>query len=76
MMFKKPKEQVLSEIKWRVDSEVHQRLSSYTYNGHLDMNNLQVAIQAAITAGIEESFRVMIENVYTDAEFEEDLTLR
>jgi hypothetical protein len=33
-------------------------------------------ISTAISNAIEQAFRVMIDNIYTDAEFEQDLTLR
>lgn len=70
MNFKKPKEELLSEIRNRASYSVSQTV--LTLSGH----DAGPVISNAIANAVEQAFRVMIDNVYTDAEFEEDLQLR
>ena len=76
MNFKKPKEEVINEAFWAAQSQVGRTLSSRL--GHHDPGpqSIRMAIEQAISDGIEAAVRSLVENTYTDQEFEQDLTLR
>ena len=68
MNYTKPKEQLLNEI----HSNVHSAIS-YMFNSSNFGSSVSMTIQDAICDGIKEAFRTMMENTYTDQQFEEDL---
>jgi hypothetical protein len=77
MMFKKPKQDVLDEIFMVVDNKINYTLQSNLGSSiNINTGSVSYAIKQAIAEGIREAFSVMIDNVYTDAEFEEDIGLR
>ncbi len=76
MILKKQKEEVLNTINANVHSIVYSQLSQLTYNQQVSMQALQQAIQNAISMGVEEGFRTLLENQYTDDDFERDITLK
>lgn len=67
MNYTKPKEQLISEVY----SRVYGVASSNMYN--LQGQPLGNAISSAIAAGIQEAVRTLLENTYTDQQFEEDI---
>ncbi len=77
MILKKDKETVLSEINSRVDAAIHNDLQNAFGPGlRLDTHSLIYTLKSAIASGVEEGFRVLLENRYTDDDFEKDLTLK
>lgn len=75
MNFKKDKVSLLNEIQSKTHSMISSTLSSRIHSDS-GPNSVRYAMEEAISVGIREAFRVLIENTYTDQEFEEDLKLR
>jgi len=83
MNFKKPKKDVVNEVYYRVDSSLRSSFySSMGPNGPFGMYGpgnqgpVLEALMYAMTAAITEAVSTVIENTYTDAEFEEDIGLK
>lgn len=77
MMLKKPKQQVLDEIYNAAESKIRYNLQNNLGAGlQMNVGSVTYAIQQAIADAVREGFSVMIDNIYTDAEFEEDIGLR
>lgn len=74
MMLKKPKQQVLDEIQARAAGAISYELQNMQLQ--VNMGSAAWTLQQAIAKAIAEGFKVMIENQYSDAEFEEDLGLK
>ena len=72
MNFKKPKEQVAQDAAWRAFNRIQSNLVQHN-NGNV--SGIGYNISQAISDGIKEAILSMMEDVYTDAEFEEDLGL-
>lgn len=77
MILKKDKELVLNEIRSRASGTISSHLQS-NLGAHMriDTNSLAYTLQEAISMAITDSFRVLIENQYTDDDFEKDITLK
>ena len=73
MNFKKPKQQLASEASWRAYNKITSNLNSLQYS---NQTGFAPIIAEAVRDGIEEALNSLIENIYTDQDFEEDLTLR
>lgn len=76
LIFKKEKEVVLEDVKWRVYNRVENMLQNYTYNGQITLDKLMEAIKYSISEGVTEGLNAMLENQYTEDDFERDLTLK
>lgn len=74
MNFKKPKQEVLNEIQARAQQAMQYELSGM--HMMIDTNSFVWQLQTAISKGIAEGFKVMMENQYTDQEFEQDIGLK
>lgn len=72
MMFKKPKDQLLGDIYNNCHHTVHSQL--YSHYGEVGLN--AEILSSTIAMAIEEAFRTMIENQYTDDDFEKDIGLK
>lgn len=88
LKFKKNKQEVLNDIQNRANNVAYNqlygalsnllKLDSNSYGGpsiKLDSQQMTFAIQNAIAAAVVEGFRSMLENEYTDEDFEKDLTI-
>lgn len=79
MMFKKSKNDLLMSIRDKAQSSANMAIyNSYNVNNlvQFDKNNLATLISDAVSQAMEASFKELIEQIYTDAEFEEDIKLR
>ena len=77
MNLKKPKEQVLSEIQARAAGSVSSHLRNNLGDSlRIDTSSLTYILQNAIAMAVTEGFRTLLENQYTDDDFERDLTLK
>lgn len=76
MNFKKPKHAVLSDARYRAQSMFKSHLQNNM--PHLDFNRSGMidAITQAFSYAMADALESFMDNIYTDAEFEEDLTLR
>lgn len=74
MRLKKDKEQVLSEIQARAAAVVYNDFQNM--NLRVDTQSVAWTFQNAIAKAVAEGFRVVLENQYTDDDFERDLTLK
>jgi len=72
MNYTKSKEQLLSEIRVNAYSAISIHMGNLNSTPHGSIHN---AIMSAITEGIVEAFETLIENTYTDQQFEQDLKL-
>jgi len=72
MNFKKPKNQVALDASWAAYNQINYQLIQIN-NGNI--GNVGFVISEAIRVGIEEAIKSMLDDIYTDAEFEEDLGL-
>jgi len=75
MRFKKPKEEVLREIRDRALNKTN-AVSQNNATVSVNLASLTWNIQEAIASAVEEGFRTILENEYTDEDFERDLTLK
>ena len=86
--FKKSKEDVLAEVHARCYGNIQYHLQNdlnnllkleNNYNGSpsisLNSTQMSIAIAHAISRAVQEGFRVVLENQYTDEDLERDLTL-
>lgn len=76
MMLKKHKMDVLAEIETNVRYEVNNHLVNLTHGGMVTMNDLRYTIENAIAAGVREGVATLLENHYSNEEFEQDIGLR
>jgi hypothetical protein len=76
MNFKKPKHQLLEEARQAAESQVRNTLTSGLPGMTMDSYSVSGVFARAISMGISEAVRVVIDNTYTDQEFEEDMDLR
>lgn len=74
MNFKKRKEDVLVEIQRRAEASISSDL--YNMNMRMDTSSFAYQLQTAIGKAIAEGFKVMMENTYSDQEFEKDIGIR
>ena len=76
MNFRKPKQDVINEAFFAAQTELNNKFYQLK-NNYVDNStttNLD-CIQSAVAMSIEAAIRSLVENTYTDQEFEEDLTL-
>ena len=75
MKLKKDKEQVFWEINARCQTAAKLSLDNALGYGQA-MGPVSNAVSQAIAMAVAEGFKVLMENQYTDEDFERDLTLR
>ncbi len=75
MIFRVDKERLLSEIRNNVDNSIYNHLCQLTSGCEVTMYTLRDTIKNAVVEGIEEGFRTMLDNRYTDEDFEKDVGL-
>ena len=73
MNFKKPKQQVAQDAANRAQNIIMNSLSVHN-NGNV--GGIGYSITTAISDGIKEAILSMMDDMYTDQEFEEDIGLR
>jgi hypothetical protein len=69
MRFKKTKEDVLNELKWNAKAVIS---NQFYHQPDLSRENLAFVM----AMGIEEAFRTLLDNQYTDEDFERDMNLK
>jgi len=77
MNFKKPKHEVINDARYAASNVISSAFNNLKYNmmnnsGQSTIDSLQYAMTDAISMAIES----VVNNVYTDEEFEQDLNLR
>ena len=78
MNFKKPKDDVIHDVYYRVDNSLRVSMHDMLMRSggrEYQMGPNMEALMYAITVAITEATRTIIENVYTDADFEKDIGL-
>ena len=73
MNFKRPKHEVASDASWRAMYAIQEQLNQIN-NGNIV--NVGSTVTNAIRMGIEQALLSMMDDIYTDAEFEEDMGLK
>lgn len=76
MNFKQPKQRVLDEAMIRAQDRIRSALMSAFGNDKFDQAPVLNSIAMATSHGIREALEVVIENIYTDIDFEEDMQLK
>lgn len=84
MNFKKSKEDIVEEAKQMARIRLQNQFANMYYQmSNSSLSNFNNIFQSymsnlewVVADAIGESIRTVVDNVYTDAEFEEDLTLR
>lgn len=77
MMLKKPRHEVLNLIRANAQATVYSSLvNNLGYAMKIDHNSVANAMAQAIADAVESGFQTLLENQYTDADFERDLTLK
>jgi hypothetical protein len=76
MNFKKPKEEVAADAAQRAMYTIQTQLHQLTYGGSFEPSSVTYILTQAISLGIKEAMLSMMEDVYTDAEFEQDIGLK
>ena len=77
MNLKKDKYSVIRDVEARVICAVNNELNALSYNAaNISMNDLKGRIANAITKGVGDGIMALLENMYTDDDFEKDLTLK
>lgn len=72
MNYSMDKEKLLQKIRESAFSGVSRNMGSLSSA----QNSVTYMIQSAITEGIVEAFKTLMENTYTDQQFEEDIKLK
>jgi len=76
-MIKKSKDDVLNDIYNAASGASYNALSSQLgYAMKMDANSVTSAINDAIAAAVRAGFESLMSNIYSDTEFEQDMTLR
>lgn len=75
MMFKKPKQDVIDGAHGAAMNSVYANLNSGTFV-HSTPSSWAVPIQSAIELAIRKAIESLVNDMYTDDEFEEDIGLR
>jgi hypothetical protein len=73
MNYIKSRDEVLKEVKDRVYLTISYNMTNVH---NQSMSNIGYTIQNAIADGITEGIKVLMENTYTDQQFEQDIKLR
>ena len=77
MMLKKPRREVLGLIRANAQGAVYSSLANNLgYAMKIDQNSVANAMAQAIADAIEIGFETLLDNHYSDEEFERDLTLK
>ena len=77
MNLKKPKQEVLNQINANVSGIIYNHLSNNLGNSmRIDAGGLTYTLQQAIAIAVTEGFRTLLENQYTDDDFENDMALK
>ena len=77
MNFKKPKQRVLDEAWIAAENMIRHTLrAQIPYGPTMNHDNMINMVTIAVAGGIREALMVVVDNIYTDAEFEEDIGLR
>lgn len=77
MMLKDSKENVLFKIESNVRSAVINEISWKLQPGNqVTINDLSQCISDAVTAGVREGIQTLLDNRYSDDDFERDITLK
>jgi len=73
MNYTKSKEDLLIDIRNNVMSELNRNISNIHNSS---MSSMGYTLQQGITDAVVTAFRTLIENTYTDQQFEQDLKLK
>lgn len=76
MNFKKPKDDVLNEARLQADVSFANMLRSSLPYGNFDRDSVISAVGQAVSWAMHDALKSLIDNIYTDADFEEDMNLR
>ena len=82
MNFKKRKEDIINDVFRRVEDTLHYTMRSHVPYGYENRYHNRRpypeddAMMRAITLAITEGIKIVVDNVYTDDDFEKDLGLR
>jgi hypothetical protein len=77
MNFKKPKQQVIEDASYAASNEISSAFSNIKSNYmYTNAGSVIDNMQYAISSGIRKAVESIVNNTYTDEEFEEDINLR
>ena len=77
MMLKKSKQDVLNEINVAASNAISSTLQGSLHGSmKLEVGSISWAIQKAVADAVEAGFSKLMDNIYSDTEFENDMTLR
>ena len=77
MNFKKPKEEVINEAWMAAEGVLQEAFNGLKHGVMYSNTNSNIdSIKFGISEGIRRAIESLVENTYTDQEFEEDLQLR
>ena len=78
MNFKKPKEQVIRDAETAANIRLSNAMGDIKYNISIKPEHLQILdqLQWSIATAIGTAIRSVVDDMYTDQDFEEDMTLR
>jgi hypothetical protein len=76
MNFKKSKQELIMEVQSRSEAAIRNGLMNSLPNMKLEPYSVADALTYSIGKGIREAIEVLVENTYTDCEFEEDMNLK
>ena len=77
MHLKISKEALISDVKYQANIAINNYLSANSYSlQYLNINELKRLITNAVSEGIAEGVKVTLDNLYTDDDFEKDLSLK
>lgn len=77
MNFKVSRQELLDRIKSNSSAAIHNHLYNSLGNSiKVDTGNLGYTLQTAISEAVTAGFKTMLDNQYSDDDFEKDLTLK
>lgn len=77
MNFKKSRQEVLDQIKANSSAAIYNHLNNSLGSSiKVDAGSMVYVLQEAISRAITAGFQTMLENEYSDEDFEKDITLK
>lgn len=77
MRLKQDRYSIIRDLEARVMCQVNNELNALSYNAaNISMNELKARITNAIASGVSEGMKTLLDNLYTDDDFENDLNLK
>ncbi len=76
MRLTKSKEDIVNDIRWKTESKLKSDMTYLTMSPHDTLDHFKSNISRIVANAISESFDILLDNIYTNDDFERDLGLK